>query len=67
MFKAAFQGQSEHSRLAELAGLADAIETKLRILGRANVTDKARYRSELRGLLQKHVDLAMRIADELSK
>jgi len=63
MLRPSYQGQSEHPRLAELGNLADAIENKLRILARANVTDKARYRAELRAMLQQHVDLTMMIAD----
>jgi hypothetical protein len=56
----------EDPRLAEVDNAADLISLKLRTMSRAASKDKARYRQELRQLLQTYVDAAMRMADAIS-
>jgi hypothetical protein len=61
-FKPAFQGQ-EDPRIAAIDEASELVILKLRVMSRASLNDKARYRQEPRKLLQDDVDKAMAFAD----
>jgi hypothetical protein len=61
-FQPKFQGD-EDPRISKIDEASELVILKLRVMSRANVNDKARYRQELRELLQDYVNKAMAFAD----